>query len=63
MSEVVEDPGQLVISRQLAAQTIVNYFMANADAGNHAANDELITELASHQREQRVYQPHVKPRP
>jgi len=33
--------------KQLAAHAITSYFLANADAGNHAANDELIAELAA----------------
>lgn len=46
MSDPVEDPDQPVITRQQAAQAIMSYFLANAEAGNHAANDELIAELA-----------------
>lgn len=50
LNDIVENPNRLVISRQLAAQAIMNYFLANAEAGSHAANDELIAELARRQR-------------
>ncbi|HET9254673.1 MAG TPA: hypothetical protein VFO16_05665 [Pseudonocardiaceae bacterium] len=55
MSDTVPSPDQPVISRRLAAEAIVNYFLANADAGNHAANDELVAELARRQREARQH--------
>ncbi len=32
-------------SQATAAQALYDHFLANADSGNHAANDELITEL------------------
>lgn len=41
------------INQPQAAHAIMNYFLANADAGNHAANDELIAEMARYQRKQR----------
>lgn len=53
MSDTVEAPNQPVITRQQAAQAMVSYFLANADAGDHAANDELIAELAHRQRQAR----------
>lgn len=53
MSDAVERLDQPAVTRQQAAQAIMNYFLANAEAGNHAANDELIAELARHQRERR----------
>lgn len=46
MSDAVERPDQPVITKQQAARAIMNYFLANAEAGNHAANDQLIAELA-----------------
>lgn len=45
MSDSVEKLDQ-PITQQQAAQAIVNYFLTNAEAGNHEANDELIAELA-----------------
>ncbi len=50
MSDLVEHFDRPLIPRQLAAQAIMNYFLANAEAGSHAANDELIAELARRQR-------------
>jgi predicted transcriptional regulator len=55
VSDTTPDPDRPVISRKLAAQAIVNYFLANADAGNHAANDELIAELARRQHQARQH--------
>jgi predicted transcriptional regulator len=55
VSDTVPNPDRPVISRRLAAQAIMNYFLANADAGNHAANDELVAELARRQREARQH--------
>ncbi len=45
--EKVAAPGA---TKQQAAEAIVNYFLTNADTGNHTANDELIAELARRQR-------------
>lgn len=50
MSDAVEKLDQPVLTRQQAAQAIMNCFLVNAEAGNHAANDELIAELARRQR-------------
>lgn len=46
-----------MLTRELAAYAITSYFLANAEAGNHAANDELIAELA--RRRQSVTSPGV----
>jgi GGDEF domain-containing protein len=35
----------LIESPATAAEALRDYFLANADAGDHAANDELIAEL------------------
>lgn len=53
MSDAVEHPDRPALTRQLAAQAIVDYFLANAETGNHAANDELIAALALRQRRRR----------
>ncbi|WP_156756779.1 hypothetical protein [Actinokineospora pegani] len=37
--------GPTITSRQDAAQALVRYFLANADANNHEANDDLVQEL------------------
>ena len=39
-------PEPASITREQAAQAIVNYFLTNAESGDHAANDELIAEMA-----------------
>jgi len=52
VSDPRDNSDQLVI-RELAAQAIMSYFLLNAEVGNHAANDELIAELARRQREDR----------
>ncbi len=54
---------QQVTTQQLAAHAIMNYFLANAEAGNHAANDELIAQLARHQRGQHEYRDHPRATP
>lgn len=46
----------MITNHQDAARALVNYFLANADAGNNAANDELIVELLRHQRRLREQQ-------
>lgn len=38
-------PSPLVISADAAAQALQEYFLANADSGDNAANDELVTAL------------------
>lgn len=55
MSDARENLDRPVITRQLAAHVIVDYFLANAEAGNHAANDELIVELARRQDQTHQY--------
>jgi predicted signal transduction protein with EAL and GGDEF domain len=55
MSGTVENTGRPVLTRQLAAQAIVDYFLANADAGNHAVNDELVVELARRHRAEHAH--------
>ncbi|MGH3874263.1 MAG: hypothetical protein ACRDSR_22640 [Pseudonocardiaceae bacterium] len=35
----------LIDSPAAAAQALCDYFLANADRGDHAANDELVAEL------------------
>ncbi|MFY9808229.1 MAG: hypothetical protein WCB57_08690 [Pseudonocardiaceae bacterium] len=39
-------PGPLVISADAAARVLCDYFLVNADRGDHAANDEFVAELA-----------------
>ncbi|MGH3936765.1 MAG: hypothetical protein ACRDS1_17585 [Pseudonocardiaceae bacterium] len=39
------DPSPVITSPAAAAQTLCDHFLANADRGDHAANDELIAEL------------------
>lgn len=53
MSDAVEKLDQPVITQQQAALAIMNYFLANAEVGNHAANDELIVELGRWRRDTR----------
>jgi predicted GTPase len=38
-------PEVVVMSRQDAAKMLCELFLANADQGNHAGNDELVAEL------------------
>lgn len=38
-------PNPMMPSQAAAAQALYDYFLANADRGDHAANDELVTEL------------------
>ena len=38
-------PGPPLISADAAAQALQEYFLANADRGDDAANDELIAEI------------------
>jgi hypothetical protein len=40
----------VITNQQDAARALANCFLANADAGRNAANDELIAELLRHQR-------------
>ncbi|MGH3888481.1 MAG: hypothetical protein ACRDSZ_18290 [Pseudonocardiaceae bacterium] len=35
----------MIDSPAFAAQALCDYFLANADCGDHAANDELVAEL------------------
>lgn len=39
------DPIPVIMSPGAAAQALCDQFLANADRGDHAANDELVTEL------------------
>lgn len=43
-------PGPPVISADAAAQVLCDYFLANAERGNNAANDEFVAELALRMR-------------
>ncbi len=43
MSSPVPDPP--LISTDAAAQALQEHFLANADRGDHAANDDLVAEL------------------
>ncbi len=38
-------PGPPVISTDAAAKALQEYFLANADRDDHAANDDLVAEL------------------
>jgi hypothetical protein len=38
-------PGPPLISADVAAEAILNLFLANADRGHDAANDQLVAEL------------------
>ena len=43
-------PGPLLISADAAAQALEECFLANADQGDHAANDDLVAELLRRMR-------------
>ena len=43
-------PGPPVISADVAARVLCDYFLANAERGDNAANDEFIAELALRMR-------------
>jgi hypothetical protein len=43
-------PGPPVISADAAARMLCDYFLANAERGDNAANDEFVTELALRMR-------------
>ncbi|MGH4007429.1 MAG: hypothetical protein ACRDTH_04550 [Pseudonocardiaceae bacterium] len=47
-------PGPPLISADAAAQALQEYFLANADRGDDAANDELITKMLRRMRASRV---------
>lgn len=52
---MINPPVQLpVISADAAARALQEYFLANADRGDNAANDELVTELAHRIRTQQA---------
>ncbi len=38
-------PGPPLVSADAAARALQELFLANADRGDHAANDELVAEL------------------
>lgn len=46
-------PGLPLISADAAARALRDLFLANADRGDNAANDELVTELVRRIRAQR----------
>jgi len=52
MSSPVPDPP--VISADAAARALREYFLANADRGDDAANDELIAEMLRRIRARRA---------
>jgi hypothetical protein len=43
-------PGPPVISVDAAARALQEYFLANADRGDNAANDELVAEMLRRMR-------------
>ncbi|MGH4008136.1 MAG: hypothetical protein ACRDTH_08275 [Pseudonocardiaceae bacterium] len=47
-------PDQLLISAEAAARVLQEHFLANADRGDHAANDELVTEILRRIRTRRA---------
>ena len=51
--ESVEDP--VILDRQDAAQALLRYFLANADANDHDANDELVQEFRRRARRPRNF--------
>lgn len=48
-------PAPPVISADTAARALRDHFLANADRGDNAANDELVAELAHRIRARRAY--------
>ncbi len=44
----------LIDSQATAAETLRDYFLANAEAGDNAANDELVAELVRRIRTQQA---------
>ena len=44
------EPDPPLISADAAAQALQEYFLANADRGNDAANDELVAEMLRRMR-------------
>lgn len=46
----------MIPNKEDAARALATCFLVNADAGNNAANDELIAELLRHQRRLREQQ-------
>ncbi|MGH3924402.1 MAG: hypothetical protein ACRDTT_16330 [Pseudonocardiaceae bacterium] len=47
-------PGQPLISATAAAEALRDFFLANADRGDNAANDQLVAELVRRIRAQRA---------
>jgi hypothetical protein len=47
-------PGSPLISANAASKALQDYFLANADRGDNAANDELVDALLRRIRAQRV---------
>lgn len=47
-------PGSPLISADAAAKALRDYFLANADQGDNAANDELVDALVRRIRAQRT---------
>ncbi len=43
-------PGPLLINADAAARMLCDHFLANADRGDNAANDELVAELVRRMR-------------
>lgn len=52
MSGILDPNEAATTDRHDAATLLVNYFLDNAEAGDHAANDHLIGEMIRRQREQ-----------